>query len=784
MNLIIIIRNLYRNKLFSLINLFGLVIGIVVASFIFLWVHNERSYDSFHHDAGQIYRITNTLNPNTENSYISELSPYPLDMAVKNIPEVQETALLYNTMDEEVTINNEIFHVLPKLYYVSSDWFKMFDYNLVDGSLDAFANHPFSMVITSSEAKKYFGNERAVGKTVTLKGNNHTIQAVVQDNPANSIFQFSMMAPIEATFSESYRKKDSERWGMFLYITFVKLREGVNKQSVCQKINEIFQTVESDTEANLVTLTDIHFETDFNSRHFPQVSSRIVTVFWWLGMLILFTASINYVNLTTAQSNTKTKNVGVKKIFGAGRQLLFFEFITESFIIILLSIVISFPVIWIFSPLFFKLIGGTIVLFSSPVIWIIQGMMLLAVTLMSGIYPALVLSAFHPERILSGSTFQNIKSYSLRKGLVIFQFTLSSILIMTVITIHQQMSYMTRNDLGYNREQVVSFETPAQPWIENTMQAIRNEVATSPNISVAALCDQEIVKISGLNTIENNVDWEGHIETIPGYLQMLSADCFFKDVHDLKMIEGRWFDEGQADITNVILNETAISKLKITEPAIGKRFTIFGKDGTIVGVVKDFHYDNMHKEIGALVIRNNQNRKLIIKIEAGKTAQALTDVKRVWNSFFPNAPCEYAFLDDSLNKMYQSEKRTSQLFLCFCVFTVFVALMGLFGLSTFSVERRYKEIGIRRIMGASLFAIVRMLIREYLFLIIIAFVVAAPVSWWLMDKWLNDFVYHISISWWIFALAGSIVISLALLTVSWKALKAAMANPIKAIKTV
>ncbi len=785
-------RSLRNNRVYSVINVSGLVIGIVAATFIFLWVHNERSYDAFRPHAHRIYRITNTWNVNGSNPWTLESSPYMLAMAARHqIPEIQNLAFMSLSSEDGITVKNETFYVFRNLVYVTPEWFGMFGYKLIDGSFEPFAGNPFSVILTRSEAKKYFGDERAVGQIVNIRDHNYIVQAVVHDNPSNSIFQFGIMVPMDAYLNDPRQKENAEKWGNYDQIVFIKLQNNTDTQQICRKINELYQAQGSNTEANLVALPDIHFETGINSMYFAHGNSRMVSVFAILGLFILFTACINYVNLTTARSNMRAKETGIKKMIGARRFTLFSGFVVETFLVSLVSVIISIGFIWLLSPMFYNLTGCEIPIFTSSVTWLILGLTLLIVTILSGIYPAWMLSAFNPLKSIKGITVINIKAGSLRRGLIVFQFALSTVLLFSVLIIYQQMTYITKMDLGYNRDQVVSVETPYRKLFsqhgnnaQSTMQNVRNEVAALPGISGAALSDAGIMNIGNSRSIEGNAGWDGHHEEIPGWLKIISINSDYPELLGLKLADGRWFEEeNPADRTNFILNETAVRELKIDEPVVGKRFTLSGNSGTIVGVVKDFHYESLHEKIGPLVMCNAPNYMLNFKVEAGKTAQALKEVKQVWSSFLPNTTFEYKFLDDTFNKLYQSDIRTSQLLLVFCVFTVFIAVMGLFGLSTFTIERRNKEIGIRKVLGASISVILQLITREFILLVAFAFVIAVPVSWWAMNKWLNDFAYHINITAWMFLAAAVLIILTALIAIGSQAIKAATANPVKAIKS-
>ena len=790
-NLKIAFRSLRRNSVYSVINIGGLAIGITASILIFLWVYNERSYDKFRADADRIYRINYTIKVGDNDSWIWAWTPYPLTVACKNIPGIEGVAVMNASKGiQTIKVNNELFSIAEDAVYADKSWLEMLDYKIVDGSLTAFGNNPFSVALTESEAKKYFGNAQAIGQTVRIQNNDYMIQAVIKDNPPNSTIRKDVFISTDALFKDSVELADSKNWSYCNWTTFVKLSPGADVEQISKKINDLIPPDdEVKTQASLRRSTDIHFETDINNSLFIHGNSKTVSIFTLLGLLLLFTACINYVNLTTAKANLRAKEVGMRKIIGAKRKTLFLQFITESLLVSLFSVLISLLLLWMLAPLYHLLVENASFSFSSPVLWSILGIVLLTTTLLNGIYPALMLSSFNPLNSLKGLSMLNMKNSSLRKGLVVFQFTLSTALIISVLVIYKQMHYVQNMNPGYNREQIFTIKTPYSLYDSNwekaasTMQTIKQKLQQNTDIKGVSLSSGESISNIGSSIgTKGNAEWDGRTEGYASSANFTNVDGDFCQLFGLKMTEGRWFEgERKSDENNVILNETAVRELKIPQPVIGRRFKCMRREGQIIGVVKDFHFKSLHEKIAPLIIINHDATTINIKAEAGKTGQVIQAAQKIYSEFFPDDPFEYTFLDDSFNNLYKADIQASQLMLAFSILTILIALLGLFGLSTFAIERRTKEIGIRKILGASVSAIIKLVTKEFLILVAIAFVIAAPVSWWAMNKWLESFAYRVNITAWIFIAGAALTVIIAFIAMGWQAIKAATANPVKAI---
>ena len=785
----VFLQTLRRNVTYSAINIAGLSIGITASVLIFLWVHHERTFDTSYPDAKRIYRIINTGQFGREEVSASISLPF-IQACEREIPEIETIAsMCYMQQITAVTVNNTPFSVkMEDAVNVNRAWLEMFHNQLLYGSFEAYGNHPFSVALTESGAKKYFGNEQAIGQTVRVNNAKYTVQAIVKDNPSNSSFRYHIMASTDAVLSDPGQRRNLGQWGWAMWMTFVKIHPDADVSQVTQKMNDILvKNDRKNQEASLQLLKNVYF----SGIETPKTgSAKMVSIFTLLGIMLLCIACINYINLTTARLTHRSKEVGIKKIVGAKRRSLFMQFITESFIISLISTIIAVYLIRVLVPLYQTLVGDIPVSLSSPTIWIITGITLLFVTILNGIYPALMLSSFHPVNILKGKSFPGLKNSNLRKGLVIFQFSLSAALMISVIVIFKQTQYMQNIDPGFQKNHIVRVELPIRTlWSLGedhtllSMQTIKGKLLSRPDVVSVSLCSQYIENnqtyIGG-----RNADWNGRPEDFEKIFSILKVDDDFIHFFELQMIEGRWFDGG-VDMQNVILNEMAIREMKIMEPYIGQRFDLMGMKGHIIGVVKDFHFRSLHEKITPLVIyqQDPYNSILNIKTHEGKSIEVVRAMETIWSEFFPNDPFDYVFLDDAIVHLYRSDIRMSRMIQVFSILAIVIAALGLFGLSTFSAERRTKEIGIRKVLGASISSIVYLLTREFFILVVIAFAIAAPLSWWVMSRWLENFAYHIHITVWIFVAGAAATLIISLVAVCFQAIRAAIANPVKAIKT-
>ena len=782
-------RSLLKNKTTSIINITGLAVGMTAAVLIFLWVQNEMSFDNYHKDADNLYRLTTNLKAQ---GWIWETTPLLLADAVKkDIPEVEKTARLYSGDMPIFNFNNNLSYE-KSCAYVDDEWFKMFHYNFIQGNAAAFANDENSIILTASEAKKYFGNRNALGTVIHVDSMNYVVKGIINDAPANSSFQYTAFIPLGNLLKNAARKANDEQWDNANYITFIELRAGANTSLVSKKITSVLQVNSGDNDhessITLEPLKNMHFETDLQSSSFVSGNISTVYIFSVLGMLLLLIACINYVNLTTAKESLRAKEVSIRKIVGANRAHLFNQFLAEALLVSCIALMATLALIHFCLPAFNSITNKNFQLpFTSPNFWKVVGLTLLAAFVLNSIYPAIVLSSFKPLNVFRGFTFLKLKDSFLRKGLVTLQFTISVILIAGTIVIYKQMQFIQQTNPGYNKSQVLITHVP--PNIDfnkknEIVNEIKQDLLTQSSIQNVSLANQSIVNIGSYST--GSADWIGRDTAFNPKIAQLSTDANFVNTMQLQMKEGRWFEQGnEADKNNVVLNEEAIKELKIPQPYIGQRFVWKGKTGQIIGIVKDFKFHSLHDKTGPLVAFQNPAwyNTFMIRISPNGASRSIAALNKTWEKFLPGSPHEYNFLDDAFNELYKADQQSSTLILAFAIIAVAISCLGLFGLATFTAENRSKEIGIRKVLGASVSSITQLLTKDFLKLVIVAIIIASPIAWFAMNKWLQDFAYRINISWWMFAAAGLFAVVIALITISFQAVRAAIANPVKSLRT-
>jgi ABC-type antimicrobial peptide transport system permease subunit len=786
-------RNLWKNKFTSSINLLGLSVGMTAAVFIFLWVQNEVSFDNYHPGKENIYRITNNVQISSTETWVWERSPRPItDFAVKQIPEVEQAVKLLTAYNLVFSVNNKLF-TEKKPSYVESSWFNVFKYDFVQGNALSFSKDPFGVVLTESTAKKYFGNAEAIGQVIKLDTINYTVDGVVKDNPNNSSFQYDLMMQLEGYLSNPKRTNTKNDWNNFNYISFLKLQPSAKKSLVETKLNNIInmnRTTHTD-KVSLVGLRDMYFETDLQNSSLPHGNKKTTYIFSLLGLLLLVIACINYVNLTTAKASLRSKEVSVRKIAGAEKKHLFFQFIAESLTISFIALLITLLIIKLCLPVFNSITEKIFVLpLTSITLWKVLIGTLLVATILNGIYPAILLSSFKPLNFFRGRSVLKLRDGMIRKVLVVFQFGLSIALIIGTIVMYRQMKFIQTTNPGYNVSQVASINIPYKVYgsmsdsaAKSFFASMKHELESQSSIASVCTGGEEIVNVGSSSS--DNADWDGRDTSYKPTIGILSVDADFQKMFQLQLKEGRWFRSGSEDYHNYIINETAEKEFNMHMPTIGQRFTYGGDTGRIIGVVEDFHYKNLHEKIGPFVLANNQGSDsyFFIKTVPGNIQKSLSDAGTVWAHFVPGMPFSYNFLDESFNTLYKSDIKTSMLIFIFSVIAIVISGLGLFALAAFTAEQRTKEIGIRKVLGASVQQITMMLSKDFLRLVIIAIVIAAPIAWWAINKWLMDFAYRINLSLWIFIGAGIIALFIALLSVSIQAIKAAIANPVNSLRS-
>jgi putative ABC transport system permease protein len=778
-------RSLWKNKSTNGINIVGLSVGMTAAILILLWVQNEMSFDNDNTNSDKIYRLTESAN---HNQWIMEGTPLLLsDAAKKAIPEIEKVARINTGNWPVFNVNNNPSYE-RKCAYVDDDWFSIFHYDFMEGSASSFGSNVFSVILTTSESKKYFGNRDALGATIRIDSMNYQVKAVVADPPANSSFQYGAFIPLRVLLLDKDRRENDESWENNNYITFIKLKPGANPVLVNKKLTSLIpDNNDQSVLISTISLKEMHFETDLQSSSFILGSRNTVYIFSALAFLLLLVACINYVNLTTAKASLRAKEVSVRKMIGAERLQLFYQFITESLMISFIALLSTIILVQMGLPFFNMITDKNFALpLTSLSMWKVIGFTLVIAILLNSIYPALLLSSFKPLNVFRGLTVLKVKDAHFRKGLVVLQFTISVILISASIIIYTQMQYIQKSKPGYNREHVLSFNLPptvSQDKKQALMQNIKQELLRKGGIENVSVANQLIVNVGSMSS---GADWDGHEATFNPKIRQLSTDADYQKTMELQLKEGRWFQSGnEADKNNVVLNETAVKELKIHLPVIGQRFTIQGRKGQIIGVVKDFNYQSLREKTGPLVAFKAPYwyRFFMVRISPGNPSNALQKIQDVWKKYLPDDPLEYDFLDDSFNQLYRGDQQISSLIFVFALIALLISSLGLFGLAAFTAEQRLKEIGIRKVLGATVSGITALMSKDFVKLVCISIIIGSPIAWWAMNKWIENFANRTNISWWMFASAGGIAVLIALVSVSFQAIKAALANPANSLRT-
>ena len=783
-------RNLWKHRAFSFINIMGLTVGMTACFLIFLYVRFELSYDAFNTKADRIYRVVTDIKTPTE--VIKTAGPaWAVPPNLKDeFPEIE--AFVRISTRSFLVRKGDIKIQEEKAAYADSAFFQVFDVKLLQGDPKKVLTGQMSVVLSQTAAKKYFGNTNPVGQTLLLtdEGIPATVTGLMQDIPENSQTQADMLVSM-STLTGRFQPRTDQQWGSYNSVAYLLLKPGANAKALETRFPAFIKKRNGQGEEKskmyatlfLEPLRDVYL---YSTRGGGGSTGNInnVYIFSIIAIFILLIACINFINLTTARSTERAKEVGIRKVVGAGKLQLTRQFIGESVIICLLAFLLSLGLAALLLPLFNQLAGKQVSegIFSN---WQYPGALFLAaigIGLLAGVYPALVLSSFRPITVLKGRFATGTRGIILRKGLVVAQFSISIALIIGTIVVYRQMNFMRSQDLGFNKDQTLIIDTNGDP----AREAFKQALTTIPGVKSVSLSSS----VPGAG----NAGAYSEIENKQGDLQVANLDVYFVDFdylkqYDMKVVAGRAFSRDfLTDTTQaMILNETAVKLFGYTSPreAIGRRFKQWGREGRIIGVIKDFHFRSLQEEIKPLTMRIEPGNSDVVsaKVAAANLPATLAAIESKWKTMMPNKPYSYTFLNELFDRQYRAEERFGKLFLNFAILAIFISCLGLLGLAAYSTMQRTKEIGIRKVMGASIAGIVNLLSKDFLKLVIISFFIAAPVAWYFMDQWLQGFAYRTPIAWWIFAVAGIAALIIALTTISFQAVKAAVMNPVKSLRS-
>ena len=794
-------RNLLRNRVFSAINIVGLAFGLASCMLITLYVWDELSFDRYNEKAAQIVRVV--FRGTMQGGKINEahVMPPTAQTLKADYPEVLEATRLRQAGAPTVLINDDQF-TGDNMAFVDSNFFQVFTLPLVKGSEKTALNEPNSIILSKKIAEKYFGKQDPIGKSVRFKGSKtaFTITGMIEKVPENSHFHYDIFASMS-----SFEESKSPSWMISEFFTYLVLQKGFDYKKLEAKLPQTvnkymgpqlkkamgvsmdeFRKSGNDVGLYLQPLTDIHLHSDFGYELGNNGDIKYVYIFSAVGIIMLVIACINFMNLSTASASKRAREVGVRKVMGSAKRELVLQFLLESTLIFGLALILAF-IFGIFTlPLFNELSGKNLTLEFNQIFKLLPQLLAfgLLVGILAGSYPAFVLSSFKPIAVLKGKINTERGGVSLRSGLVVVQFFISITLIIGTTVVYQQLKYIQNKKLGYNKDQVLVL--PDAWALGQNQNAFKQELFR----------DDHVINISSSSYLPAGPSYNNNYMVYPDdkNTQLVKTlrydiDANYIATLGMEMKAGRNFSkEFGNDSSGVIINETAAAMLGWENDALDKTITNTNNEGNkgtfrVIGVVKDFHFKSLHEKITPLVmVLGKDTGTMIIKIRSNDVKGMLARMETEWKAFKPEVPFSYSFLDERFNSTYKAEQKTGQILGIFAGLTIFVACLGLFGLATFTAQQRTKEIGVRKVLGASIGSIVALLSGEFLRLVAIALVIASPVAWYMMTEWLQSFEYKISIDWWIFALAGFLAVAVALLTVSYQSIKAALIDPVKSIK--
>jgi len=775
-------RNIRNYKAYSIINISGLAIGLASSILILLWVQNELSYDKFHKNAGQIYRITGDFG-DYRAAVNTEAMPAGLKAA---IPVVKDFVRLSLNKTVLLEAGNRKFEE-KRVFYADPSFMDVLSFPLVQGNRDEALKRVDGILITQEMASKYFGHENPIGKFLRKDNReNVVVTGVLANIPANSDLQFDFIMPM----APLVKGEDStqNRWENFNFYSYIQLDKSFvpsvdNLLKLENQMTQIFlRHSPMPVVFHLQPLTKIHLAPARMGDMPGHGNAQYVSIFFITAILILVVACINFMNLATARSARRAKEIGLRKVSGAIRGQLILQFLSESVFISFLSLLLALGIVWLFLPVFNGLADRKLAIpFSDARFWLsLLGIALLA-GLVSGSYPALFLSGFNPVKVLKGDVKSMGGNLLFRNALVVFQFTSSIVLLVGTVVIYNQLKFIKDRNPGFEKANLLYMSTKGDLW--NKQQALKNELKQNPLTSDFAITSDLPTDLRSGN---GSADWEGKDPNLHMVYQLMDVNEDFINVFRLKLASGRSFSKSfPADSNNFMVNEKMLSIMGLNATtAVGKAFSFTGRKGAIIGVVKDFNFKPVQQAIEPLILRYNKDGGfVVVRTLPGKTDATIQALSKISQQLNPAYPFKFDFLDQDMANLYKGERQMGNIFNLFALLGIFISCLGLYGLSAFMAEQRTKEIGVRKVLGASVINLVYLLSSGITRLIFIAIVIAIPLSWYAVNSWLAGFAYHIQVSWLVFFAASLGALGIAWLTVSYESVKAAMVNPIKSLRT-
>jgi len=799
-------RSLKKQPFFTFLNTFGLAIGMAGGLLISLYIYDELSYDKMFPDANRIHRINADIKFGGEITEAAEVSA-PMAAAIKNDFQQVELTIRFRNNGSMLVKKSESNLTIKELNtsFVDDTFFDMFGLKLLYGDETTALKEPNTLILTKTAAERHFGALEPLGKTLTLDNTDtYTVTGILEDPPKNSFMRdhtvFMAMSGLEDA--------SNNQWGSHNYATFIKLIPNAKIADFQAPLQSMFETymipwvqefmpgitlenfLASGNYLNYSTigLPDIHLYSSRTAEFSPNSDIQNVYILSFIALFLIVLASVNFMNLSTAHSMKRAKEVGIRKTLGSNKTGLIRQFLTESGMIAFISLLLAILLAAIAMPLFNDLSGKELSIpFTNPFFWVLLVSATLFLGLLSGSYPAFFMSRFVPVKVLKGGGQGSVGGSKIRNSLVVFQFAISVFLVISTLVVFQQLQYIQSKELGYTKDRILIVEDVNAAGDKKL--SLKNEVrrlSMVQDVTLSSFFPTPSARSDSSFFEEGITDQEKAIQ-----MQQWGVDYDYMSTLDLEIIAGRNFDKNRsADSLGTIINESALAVMGIEpEEALGKRLAYdFTKEEityyTVIGVVKNFHFESLRENISALsLIIGDFSSSMAIKLNKGNFANSIAQVEETWNKVAPGQPFSYYFMDEAFNNTYQAEQRLGRIFIIFTILSILIACLGLFGLAAFNAQKRTKEIGIRKVLGASVGQITYRLTTDFLKMVGIAILIAIPIGWFAMNEWLQDFTYRIEISWWVFILAAFMAIGIAILTVSYQSIKAAIVNPVKSLRS-
>jgi predicted permease len=775
-------RNLFRNKGFSATNLLGLTIGITCTILISLWVKDELTYDKFHTNYNSIYKLYANRDFNNQ-MFTDENMVLPLASTIKNaIPQIEKAVVTTHRNPRILKYGDN--KIKKEGYTVNEDFFSMFSWKFIKGDPLMAIKDPSSIVLSSSTAKAFFGNDDPINKVLRIDNDRDAkVTAVVEDAPGNSTFQFDYIVPFNPS-SENY-KRSMENWQNSSWTVFIQVKPGTDLKAIERSINDIKYQHDGD-DKRISTyfafpFSKLRLESEFKDGKNVGGMIEYVRLFSIIAIIILLIACVNFMNLSTARSEKRAREVGVRKTLGSGKRQLILQFFSESIILAFIAFVLSICVVYLLLPFFNDLVDKHLSLdITKPIFWGAAIALILFTGIVAGSYPALYLSSFNPVKVLKGTFLSGKKTVLPRHILVVGQFAISILLISATIIIYQQIQHIKNRDVGYNPDNLIMI--PASQDTQNTFSAIRDELMKTGMISAV---NRSFAPITEVWWKAPAPDWDGKPAGAELIVASMATDIDYTKTMGVKILKGKDFSGVPADSSNMLINEAAVKAMQLKNP-IGTQLRYGPNKYTVIGVTSNIVMESPYKAVDPMLVYfdpNNSNSINIRLIASAKPQQAIKAIEPIFRKYNPAYPFEYKFVDEEFNRKFLTEDLISRITNIFAGLAIFICCIGLAGLASFTIEKRVREIGIRKVLGATLQQLLILISKDFLKLVLIAFVIATPLAWWFMNNWLEKYPDRINISIWLFIAVGLLILLLALVVVSLNTMKAAVTKPAKSLRT-